>query len=56
MRRTRKRIDMKKNNKGKKFITDKKTSKSLVSNPTKEPDSKSVNKDSKNKILIQNKK
>jgi hypothetical protein len=55
MKRTRKRIDMKKNNKGKKFIIDKKTSKSLVSNPTTQSDSKSVNKDSKNKIFIQNK-
>ena len=47
---------MKKNNKDKKFINDKKTSKSLVNKTIKEPNSKSVNKDSKNKVFITNKK
>ena len=56
MKRSRKRIDMKKKHKEKKLIKDSKNSKSLVNNPTKKTNSKSVNKDSKNKILIKNEK
>ena len=56
MKRSRKRIDMKKNVKEKKFIKDSKNYKSLVNNPTKQTNSKSVNKDSKNKIFIKNEK